>query len=206
MIILWFIVLFSHLSYNLCAKAEIFLYYSTSGTLVNLPISAKAEILLCYSTPMSIRYLFWICKSRNFLVLLNFIWYCWRYTICKSRNFLVLLNTYVYVLSYNDLQKQKFSCVTQLKWYHVKNSISAKAEIFLCYSNGEPCAPSLVICKSRNFLVLLNSDKPYGTSVISAKAEIFLCYSTPNSSFCTYFSLNNTVFIFFLYIFYNIVK
>ena len=96
-----------------------------------------------------------ICKSRNFLVLLNCHRKQWYSFICKSRNFLVLLNEKYLKLVPYDLQKQKFSCVTQ----QTKN------------------LNTIFICKSRNFLVLLNA-RILCDGCLSAKAEIFLCYST----------------------------
>mgnify|MGYP004453967687 CR=1 FL=1 len=95
------------------------------------------------------------------------------------------------------LQKQKFSCVTQLLNGKFTQSQSAKAEIFLCYSTfiylaillnlqkqkfscvtQQKCdSEYIIICKSRNFLVLLNTGTGK-SATISAKAEIFLCYST----------------------------
>ena len=119
--------------------------------------------------------------------------------ICKSRNFLVLLNCFQSWRLRLNLQKQKFSCVTQPPRKDDRISISAKAEIFLCYSTHSPGHLTLRICKSRNFLVLLNLiisiivsmdlqkqkfscvTQPYSHTLPryeSAKAEIFLCYST----------------------------
>ena len=159
------------------------------------------------------------CTLKNFLVLLNNVFRYVRYVICKSRNFLVLLNLANMPIGQAYLQKQKFSCVTQPSKYANWTGLSAKAEIFLCYSTNSQgkwlshlqkqkfsCVTQLfmstvisaMICKSRNFLVLLNDMTNFATELIcksrnflvllnyrkdglfqlSAKAEIFLCYST----------------------------
>ena len=97
------------------------------------------------------------------------------------------------------LQKQKFSCVTQP--FNLLNTCSyLQKQKFSCVTQPLHNRCTQEICKSRNFLVLLNI-LVHILDIRSAKAEIFLCYSTPNSSFRTYFSLNSTVFYkFFVYI------
>ena len=117
-----------------------------------------------------------ICKSRNFLVLLNCHRKQWYSFICKSRNFLVLLNEKYLKLVPYDLQKQKFSCVTQ-QTKNLNTIFICKSRNFLVLLNNDRCFYYAPICKSRNFLVLLNQSVSVFDS-ISAKAEIFLCYST----------------------------
>ena len=110
-----------------------FLVLLNNGMSISTIKSAKAEIFLCYSTGVDISSILYlqkqkfscvtqlcggyflrlICKSRNFLVLLNDCCSMSIIIICKSRNFLVLLNFSTIRIFLTNLQKQKFSCVTQ---------------------------------------------------------------------------------------------
>ena len=78
----------------------------------------------------------------------------------------------------DNLQKQKFSCVTQLRaslWEH----LHLQKQKFSCVTqHTSDATASVSICKSRNFLVLLNRNVDNTADSASAKAEIFLCYST----------------------------
>ena len=96
-----------------------------------------------------------ICKSRNFLVLLNDMTNFATELICKSRNFLVLLNDEAIPEKRAYLQKQKFSCVTQLSQRRIVPVI-CKSRNFLVLLNIISVQRLFSICKSRNFLVLLN--------------------------------------------------
>ena len=159
---------------------KIFLCYSTKRNQEKKSRSAKAEIFLCHSTFLPYQTYHYLQKQKF---------------SCATQ--LIAVRNVLYYL-----QKQKFSCVTQQTMDDAWITKSAKAEIFLCYSTklGTTNRPHLQkqkfscvtqhmwynedydICKSRNFLVLLNENRTH-VSAVSAKAEIFLCYST----FCIIF-------------------
>ena len=118
-----------------------------------------------------------ICKSRNFLVLLNCHRKQWYSFICKSRNFLVLLNEKYLKLVPYDLQKQKFSCVTQ-QTKNLNTIFICKSRNFLVLLNNDRCFYYAPICKSRNFLVLLNSGvHPYPCHDL--QKQKFSCVTQP---------------------------
>ncbi len=98
-----------------------------------------------------------ICKSRNFLVLLNTTIMLSTLSICKSRNFLVLLNYGISNGEWQICKSRNFLVLLNFVLFALF-VLSAKAEIFLCYST---------------------SDERTLWNTVSAKAEIFLCYSTP---------------------------
>ena len=98
------------------------------------------------------------CTLKNFLVLLNNVFRYVRYVICKSRNFLVLLNLANMPIGQAYLQKQKFSCVTQLFMSTVISAMICKSRNFLVLLNDMTNFATELICKSRNFLVLLNDE------------------------------------------------
>ena len=100
---------------------------------------------------------------KNFLVLLNNGMSISTIKSAKAEIFLCY-STGVDISSILYLQKQKFSCVTQLIVEKYREGKSAKAEIFLCYSTLWGFLSDGLICKSRNFLVLLNTlDKDFIT-------------------------------------------
>ena len=77
------------------------------------------------------------------------------HNICKSRNFLVLLNHSSYPSIISSAKAEIFLCYSTVVAIQ-DVAASAKAEIFLCYSTLKSACHVFYICKSRNFLVLLN--------------------------------------------------
>ena len=162
------------------AKAEIFLCYSTVAVSADILASAKAEIFLCYSTH--------IVSSDNILSAKAEIFLCYstkaitaKSHISAKAEIFLCYSTTMKLVGLSNLQKQKFSCVTQHIFPLVTELLSAKAEIFLCYSTNQVKRRAQPICKSRNFLVLLNTY-----SVIMHK---FLLSNTHiNHIFCKFFT------------------
>ena len=119
-----------------------FLVLLNNGMSISTIKSAKAEIFLCYST---LRRLFFTADLQK-------------------QKFSSVTQRLLQYVHHHNLQKQKFSCVTQLIVEKYREGKSAKAEIFLCYSTLWGFLSDGLICKSRNFLVLLNTlDKDFIT-------------------------------------------
>ena len=97
--------------------------------------------------------------------------------MCKSRNFLVLLNLKRGMLNAQNLQKQKFSCVTQLLPYSPLHFYLQKQK-FSCVTQRIRRDSIGIYLQKQKFSCVTQQCLDEMDDKQSAKAEIFLCYST----------------------------